>query len=67
MAQVGSHRVVMFSPAGKLLAQWGDSGGFVSFSHPTGIALNDEGNVYGADFGANRIDKMSATGQRLAV
>lgn len=60
-------RVVVLSPSGQPLRQWGSSGtgpGF--FNASFGVGLDSTGNVYVADQGNARVEKFSGTGQFLA-
>jgi glucose/arabinose dehydrogenase/streptogramin lyase len=52
-----------FSPNGTYLTQWGEHGVEDSrFNGPEGIAVDQQGNVYVADTGNNRIQKFSGDG-----
>jgi DNA-binding beta-propeller fold protein YncE len=54
------------SPSGPL-AQWGTKGAAPGqFLGPWGVALDAQGNVYVADYGNDRIQKLSSSGQPLA-
>jgi len=58
--------VQKFTTDGTYLTQWGSSGsGDGQFDFPTGIDVDDEGNVYVMDSGNDRIQKFSADGTYL--
>jgi hypothetical protein len=52
VTDIESNQIFIFSPAGALLAKGG------SFSNLTGLALDKQGNLYGAESGKNRIVKI---------
>jgi DNA-binding beta-propeller fold protein YncE len=53
---VGANVVRVFSPAGELLGQWGSTGsGPGEFGSTTGIAVDDQGLVYVADYTGGRV------------
>jgi sugar lactone lactonase YvrE len=55
------------SPAGKPLAQLGQSGSAAGqLRLPRGLAVDQQGNLYVADTGNDRVQKMSPSGQPLA-
>jgi len=73
VADAAHNRVLVFSPAGALLARWGAGEGNGApgsapgaFNRPEGIAVGPDGNVYVADTGNDRIVKLSPTGAVLA-
>jgi len=57
------HRVVVYSPQGKLLRMWGSEGrGDGQFIYPTDIAWDSKGHVFVAEYGDNdRIQVFDAT------
>jgi tripartite motif-containing protein 71 len=73
LADAGHNRVLVYSPQGSLLAQWGADGGDGSpgagagaFRHPDGVALSPAGDVYVADTGNNRVVELSPGGAFIA-
>ncbi len=59
-------RVTVYSPAGKLLRQWGKSGdGDGEFSWPGGVAVSKEGRVYVADQTNRRVQAFDPEGKFL--
>ena len=64
LSDTGSHRVLKFSPAGKLLATAGTKyvkgTGQGEFSDPKGIAVASNGNVFVCDRNNHRIQVLSA-------
>jgi sugar lactone lactonase YvrE len=52
VTDIESDQIYIFSPAGALLAKGG------SFANLTGLALDKQGNLYGAESGRNRIVKI---------
>ena len=57
--------IVKIGPDGKELGRWGSGGSSPGqFSNPVGIAVDGQGNLYVADKGNNRIQKLSANGGR---
>ncbi|MDQ7780790.1 MAG: hypothetical protein RDV41_13930 [Planctomycetota bacterium] len=60
-------RVLKYSGAGELLAQWGKNGsGPGEFVYPVGIAVDRTGNVYVSEYGAaHRIQKFDPEGRFL--
>jgi DNA-binding beta-propeller fold protein YncE len=82
VVDAGNHRIQKLSPAGEPLAQWGREGtapGEFRFpaarttpfglrlQSPVGIGADQAGNVFVADPGNLRIQKLSAHGDVLAV
>jgi DNA-binding beta-propeller fold protein YncE len=60
-------RISVYSPAGKLLRQWGSSGtGDGQLSWPGGLAVSREGRVYVADQTNRRVQVFDAGGKFLA-
>jgi DNA-binding beta-propeller fold protein YncE len=54
-----NNRVLELSPEGKLLASWGArASGSARFVDPTGVAVDARGNVYVADIGNHRIQRL---------
>lgn len=65
-------RIVKLGKNGKILAIWGRRGSAGTkkapqFTDPEGVAVDGQGNVYVADTGNHRVQKLSKTGKRLAV
>lgn len=69
-------QVLKFAPGGKPLARWGvvDKSGALStgsapgqFDHPTGLAVDQQSNIYVVDHRNGRIQKLSPRGKVLAV
>ena len=62
-------RVMVYTPDGKLLRQWGSSGyGPGQFAYPTDIAFDKQGNVFVAEYGDNdRIQVFTPEGKYLYV
>jgi hypothetical protein len=61
-------RVVKVSPNGDTLAQWGaDGSASGQFERLEGVAVDGSGNVYAADAGNNRIQKLAPSGDVSAV
>ena len=72
VADTAHNRVLVYSPAGSLLAKWGaESGsgaagrGSGEFDHPAAVALDSAGEAYVADAANNRIVKLSTSGSVL--
>jgi tripartite motif-containing protein 71 len=72
VADVGNHRIQKLSPSGQPLGQWHTVGSGIGERTETGfdLALDASGNVYVSEPhpdgpGNERIEKFSATGQRL--
>ena len=58
--------IQVFDNNGQFLRQWGTSGeGDGEFLHPTGIVVDQGGNVYVSDFETKRIQKFSPAGDFL--
>jgi DNA-binding beta-propeller fold protein YncE len=48
------HRVVVYSPDGKLLKQWGQEGkGDGEFIYPTDVAFDEQGHIFVSEYGEN--------------
>ncbi|HEU5314504.1 MAG TPA: hypothetical protein VFX49_00210, partial [Chloroflexota bacterium] len=61
-------RIVKISPAGDVLAQWGADGKSVGqFERLEAVAVDGAGNLYAADAGNNRIQKLTPSGEVAAV
>lgn len=61
-----SDKVTVYSPAGKLLREWGKSGsGDGEFNMPGGIAIDKEDRVYVADQTNHRVQVFDAEGKFL--
>src|SRR5262249_7461370 len=59
-------RIAVYTPAGKLLRQWGKTGrGDGEFKFPAGLAVGPDGSVFLGDDVHRRIPKLSATGKFL--
>jgi DNA-binding beta-propeller fold protein YncE len=74
VADSGNNRIQKFDPEAHLLAVWGRNRGDGSpgiapgqFNDPRGIATDAAGDLYVADHGNNRIQKLSPHGRVLAV
>ena len=66
MADLGNHRIQVFSSSGTFLRMWGSRGsGDGQFFDPHGIAVDDAGRVYVTDAGNNRVQVFSSTGEFL--
>jgi DNA-binding beta-propeller fold protein YncE len=59
------HRVLVYSPDGKLLKEWGEKGtGPGQFIYPTDIAFDSAGNIFVSEYGDNdRIQVFDASGK----
>ncbi|MEA2285259.1 MAG: tripartite motif-containing protein 71 [Solirubrobacteraceae bacterium] len=73
VADTQNNRIQKLSSTGRFLAKWGHNGGDGTpgvgngeFTDPRGVAVDDAGNVYVADHGNNRVQKLSPTGRFLA-
>ena len=56
----GNNRLQVFTPEGKLVAQCGKAGsGDGEFNKPWGISLDQDGNIYVADWKNHRVQKLS--------
>ena len=73
VADTNHNRILVYSPAGTLLARFGANGGDGSsgsgageFDHPEAVAVNGAGNAYVADTDNNRIVELSPAGTPLA-
>jgi phospholipase C len=65
VADTGHNRVEEFSPSGKPVISFGQSGSG-ALSHPEGIAIDSAGNVWVADTDGNRVEEFSPSGTELA-
>ena len=64
-------RVQKFDPDGHFLTQWpaqqpGSGSGEGQFNHPSGLAVDAEGNIYVADWGNEQVQVLSPEGEVLA-
>ena len=64
-------RVQKFDPDGKFLTQWpaqqpGSGSGESQFNHPSGLAVDADGNIYVADWGNEQVQVLSPEGEVLA-
>ena len=61
------HRVLVYSPDGKLLRQWGQRGtGPGEFIYPTDIAFDSKGDIFVSEYGDNdRVQVFDQTGKWL--
>jgi len=58
--------VQKFDPSGRYLDQWGSSGDAEGqFNRPSGIAVDPDGNIYVCDWGNERVQVLSPSGQVL--
>lgn len=60
--------ILKLSPDGEVLAQWG-GWGFATgqFENPQGIAVDRDDNIYVADWGNNRVQRLSPSGQSTVM
>jgi tripartite motif-containing protein 71 len=73
VADSGNNRIEKFNASGRLLAVWGRHHGAGTagsgpgqFRDPRGIATDGAGDLYVADYGNNRIQKLAPSGRVLA-
>jgi aldose sugar dehydrogenase len=68
VADTGNNRIQVFYDNGTFISTWGRFGGASNgtFSHPQGIAIDQEGNVYVADTANNRIQVFSSNGTYIS-
>ena len=63
MADTDNHRIQKVSSSGSFITKWGSKGaGDGEFDGPHGMAIDNAGNVYVADFYNCRIQKFSSSG-----
>ena len=74
VADSRNHRVLHFSPEGKLLGEWGKFGDGVNvnnpmgtFNEPWGIAVAPNGTVYVSDTWNHRVQYFTASGKALGM
>jgi sugar lactone lactonase YvrE len=66
--EVNPDRLTVYSPAGKLLHEWGKTGtGSREFNYPGGLAIAQDGRVYVADQTNHRIQVLDPNGGFLAT
>jgi DNA-binding beta-propeller fold protein YncE len=61
IADTQNHRILKLSAGGTLLASWGGPGagsGPDEFNYPREVAVDDYGNIYVADAGNNRVQRL---------
>ena len=64
--EVNPDRLTVYSPAGKLLHEWGKTGiGPGEFSYPGGMAIAQDGRVYVADQTNHRVQVLDSGGRFL--
>ena len=63
-----SGRIAIFEPSGAFRQYFGeDTVGVFLFTDPTGLTLDDEGNLYVAEFSLGLVRKISPVGRELAI
>ncbi len=68
ITDAGNKRVVIYSPEGQFLGQFGGRGVDLGrFEEPIGIATDSQGNIYVADTWNRRVQKFNAQLQPLAA
>ena len=66
--EVNPDRLTVYSPAGKLLYEWGKTGtGPGEFSYPGGMAIAKDGRVYVADQTNHRMQILDSSGRFLST
>jgi DNA-binding beta-propeller fold protein YncE len=72
IADSAANRIEKFDPSGRFLAKWGRNGGDGTagtgngeFNDPRGIATDAAGNLYIADHGNHRVQKLDTNGRFL--
>ena len=64
----GLNRIHEFSVTGAFLGRWGGSGDSPGqFNEPRGLAFDKNGDVYVADTGNNRIQKLTSSGKFISL
>src|SRR5437660_10191424 len=74
VADTRRNRIEKFGPDGRFLARFGRNGGDGSagagrgeFNDPRGLATDGAGDLYVADHGNNRVQKLGPTGRFLGI
>ncbi len=63
-----SGRVAIFEPDGEFSQYFGnDTVGIFEFTDPTGLTLDEDGNLYVAEFSLGMVRKISPVGRELAI
>ncbi|MCK5242318.1 SMP-30/gluconolactonase/LRE family protein [bacterium] len=72
VADLHNHRIQKFDANGNFITKWGSETGESGaadgeFNQPSGVAVDNAGNVYVADQGNDRIQKFDENGDHLAT
>ena len=68
MADTGNHRIQRFTAEGQHLGRWGGHGSEPGrFDMPWGLTIDEEGDVFVADWRNDRVQKLTAEGEPLLV